>query len=237
MRVRLALIPLVATAALLAGCATTGTTAGAAPTSSGPVSNGVEAMAPADIITKAKAALASAKSYHVKGGTTDAGEKATIDATFQGKNWGGNIQADGLSFDIVVVGTDIYLKAPDAVWAMLIPAGPQSTLAALTGKWVKADTSTPGLSSFADISPDDFLQTNGTLSKGDAKTINGTPAVGVVSADKTVIYVATQGEPYPLQVVDPSGTQNLTIDQFNSAPAVTVPAAADVFDFKALMGG
>jgi hypothetical protein len=237
MRVRLALLPIAAAAVLLAGCATTGTPA-TAPTTT-PATNGVEALAPADIITKAKAALTAAKSFHVKGGATDNGTKADVDLTFQGKNQVGTISASGVVVNVEVIGTDLYLKAPDAFWQAILAAQPSaaSTLASVQGKWVKVSTTTPGFSDFADLGRDGLLETNGDLTKGAIKTVNGTQTIPVVSADKSVVYVAIQGEPYPIEMTDAAGTSTLDFSQFNSAPDVTAPAAADVFDLKALLGG
>jgi hypothetical protein len=238
MRVRLALLPIAAVAVLLAGCTTTGTPA-AGTTTATPATNGVEALAPADIITKAKAALAAAKSFHVKGGATDNGTKADVDLTFQGKNQVGTVSVSGVVVNIEVLGNDLYLKAPDAFWQVILSAQPSaaSALASVQGKWVKVSTTTPGFSVFADLGRDGFLETNGDLTKGAVKTVNNTPTIPVVSADKSTIYVAIQGEPYPIQVADAAGTSTLDFSQFNTAPDITAPPAGDVFDLKALLGG
>jgi len=238
MRVRLALLPIAAAAVLLAGCATTGTPA-AVTTTTTPATNGVEALAPADIITKAKATLAAAKSFHVKGGATDNGTKADIDLTFQGKNFAGTISTSGITLNVEVLGPDLYLKAPDAFWQAILASQPAaaSALSSFQGKWVKVSSTTAGLSDFTGIGPDDFLQTNGDLTKGAIKTVNNTPTIPVVNADKSVIYVAVQGQPYPIQVSDAAGTSTLDFSQFNTAPDITAPAAADVFDAKKLLGG
>lgn len=238
MRVRLALLPIAAAAVLLAGCATTGTPA-AVTTTTTPATNGVEALAPADIITKAKAALAAAKSFHVKGGVTDNGTKADIDVTFQGKNQAGTVSVSGVVVNIEILGSDLYLKAPDAFWQAILAAQPSaaSALGSVQGKWVKVSTTTAGFSDFADFGRDGLLETNGDLTKGAVKTVNGAQTIPVVSADKSVIYVAIQGEPYPIQMADAAGTSTLDFSQYNTAPDITAPAAADVFDLKALLGG
>jgi hypothetical protein len=76
----------------------------------------------------------------------------------------------------------------------------------------------------------------GTPSKGETKTINGVPAIGIVdSQDKSIVYVATQGDPVPLQIDDGKG--NTADFTYTSVPEIKAPDAANVIDFTALMAG
>jgi hypothetical protein len=238
MRVRLALIPLVAVAALLGGCATTTGTPNATPTTTGPVDNGVAALSATDIQAKAQAALAAAKSYHLAGKLVRQGNLATVDLKFAGKNGTGTVEVSGAQLNVVLVGTDLYLKAPDAYWSAIVPPALSATvLPLLKGKYVKLDGSNPTYSAQTDpYKPENLTKLNGTLTKGDTKTIGTVPAIAVVDADGTKLYVATVGDPVPLSIEDAKGNV-ATFTEYNADVTVTAPATADVLDLKALMGG
>jgi hypothetical protein len=238
MRVRLALIPLVA-AALLAGCAAK-TDSAAPATTTAPAGNGVAALSADEILAKAKTALAAAKSFHVKGEETSSGSKTKVDLKFSGKDFSGTVEAEGLTLELLSIGNDLYLKAPDAFFASLIPASQQSALAAIKGKYVKVDSTNAAFSGLKDtFKTDDMIKPEGTLSKGTAKTVNGVPAIGLVdSKDKSILYVATEGEPYPVRKEGGDGTtQAIDFTEFNATVDLKAPAAADVFDLKSVMGG
>jgi hypothetical protein len=243
MRVRLALIPVIATVALLAGC-TTANTPATAPTSTGPADNGVSAMAPSDILAKMQAALAAAKSYHVVGSATAQGQKVDLDLKFSGDNVTGSITTGSATIEVIGVGSDIYLKAPDDFWAAFVPAPQASTLLALIkGKYVKVGATNATIAAQVDpLRPKNLLKLDGTVTKGDTKTINGQPAIALVdSKSGQKVYVATTGEPVPL-AIEPGtspgqGSTSVQFKEYNIPVTITAPAASDVFDLKSLIGG
>jgi hypothetical protein len=250
MRVRLALIPLVAGAALLAGCATgTPTT-----TTTTPAGNGVAALSADEILAKAQAAFKAAKSVHIKGefsepaatgatptpSTTPAAPmKASIDATVAGKDYTGTFTTSGFTVQISRIGNDVYLKAPDAMWASIVPAGLQSTIALLKGKWVKFDANSPLLAGFSDFTdPSALLSNDNGFTKGEVGTVDGKPAIALIDKkDSSNLWVSTEGEPVPLKREDASGPNALSFTDYNKDVTLTPPPAAEVFDIKALMGG
>jgi hypothetical protein len=235
MRARLAMVPLVAAAALLFGCGTSpGTT-----TTSTPTNNGVEALSADEILTKAKAALIAAKSFHVKGNLSEGGQAVAVDFKVSGSDLSGTTQTNGANFEIIKIGNDLYVKAPDEFWAALTPSGKLAQFAALKGKYAKADTT---FAAFATISgaftPEALLKPEGTTSKGGTKTIGGIPAIGVVdSKDKSVVYIATRGEPLPLAFDSADGKSEALVTEHGQAMDIKAPAATDVVDVKPLMNG
>lgn len=251
MRVRLALIPLVAGAALLAGCTTGTPNATTTPTSAG---NGVAALSADEILAKAQAAFKAAKSVHVKGDFSEsagtgatpspstsaaAGLKASIDATVAGKDYTGTFTTSGFTVQISRIGNDVYLKAPDAMWTSLVPAGLQSTVALLKGKWVKFDASSPLLAGFSDFNdPSSLLSNDNGFTKGEVGSVDGKPAIALVDKkNSSKLWVSTEGEPVPLKREDPGSPNALLFTDYNKAVTLTPPPAAEVFDIKALMGG
>jgi hypothetical protein len=236
MRVRLALVPLVAAAAFLAGCGPKADNT-TAPTT--PASNGVEALPADEILTKATAALTAAKSYHVKGDITQEGQTSKLDFKVAGKNLSGTVETKGLNIEIIKVGNDLYLKAPDAFWTSLLPPGKESSLALLRGKYVKADATSGAFATLGNaFTADEILKPEGTVSKGETKTFDGVPAIGLIdSKDKSVLYVATRGEPLPLAIESPDNKGVTTFTEYNQPVDIKAPPAAEVFDLKGLLGG
>ena len=233
MRARLALVPLVAAAALLVGCGTESGT----PTTSTLTSNGVETLSADEILTKAKAALIAAKSFRVKGDMAEEGQTVAVDFKVSGSDLSGTIEMNGAGIEIIKVGNDLYVKAPDAFWANLTSSGNAGALAALKGKYAKADMT---FAAFATISngftPDGLLKAEGTTSKGETKTVSGTPAIGVVdSKDKSVVYVATQGQPLPVAFDSADGKSEALVTEAGQPMEIKAPPATEVIDIKGLL--
>lgn len=253
MRARTALIPLALAATLLAGCATKTPTPAITPTPT-VAGNGVSALTATEIVAKAKAALSKAKSFHVKGTMIEAGKATKVDVSVVGKDYAGTIEAEGLALELIVIGNDVYIKAPDAFWATQIPASLQPALAGLKGKYVKADATKAEFAPFKTLfSVDEIFSDSGSVTKGTAKTIGGKPAIGVITdSDKSIMYVSTEGEAYPLRVepgapsasasaspsASPSagaGAEGIDFSDFDAA-TVKAPDAANVFDLKTITG-
>ena len=231
MRARLALVPLVAAAALLGGCGTQSVDTTATST---PASNGVEAQSADEILAQAKAALIAAKSFHVKGDMSDQGLTAKVDFKVSGSDIAGTVEMQGASIEMIKVGNDLFVKAPDNFWANLDPS---RSFAALKGKYAKADMTFAAFATLAKtFTPDEILKVEGTASKGGSKTINGNPAIGVVDTkDKSVVYVATKGEPLPVALDSDGGKNEALLIEHGQPVEIKAPPAAQVVDLKSLM--
>lgn len=236
MRVRLALVPLVAAAALLGGCATKTDIATLATAT--PTGNGVDALAADEILTRTKAALSAAKSFRTKGEVTKDGETARIDFTFSGKDLAGTVEKGGIKIEAIKLGDDLFLKAPDAFWTSFIPQGKASALALIKGKYVKVDATNAAFASLVNsYTPEEIIKPEGTTTKRGIKTFNAVPAIGLIDSKAMSIYVATQGEPVPLAVETAAGKSTLTFTEYNQPVEIKAPSAAEVFDLKGLLGG
>ncbi len=118
----------------------------------------------------------------------------------------------------------------------------------LAGKWlsVAADSEQAAdFEQFADFDGfvDGFLDPERHPEKGDTGDIDGTAAIALL--DKTSdgadeLWVATEGEPYPLQI-DKKGsdTQKITLSEHGKAVDVSAPPSDEVVSLEALqsMGG
>jgi hypothetical protein len=236
MRARLVVVlAALGAATFVAGCATQGGSATPSATPSPtPADNGVSALAANEILEKAKTALGNAKSVSIKGSATEDGEKMEFDFKISGEDVAAVISGGGLSIELIRVGTDAYLKA-DALFETLLSGQPQ-VLNLIKGKYVKVPANDERFEQFTQLTdPDEILKPEGNISKGQTKTINGTPAIGLVDdKDKSTLYIATVGEPLPLRVEDEAGNGlDFTYDE---SVTVTAPAADQVVDASQLPG-
>ncbi|KUL27441.1 hypothetical protein [Actinoplanes awajinensis] len=232
---RAALAALTVTAALLAGCSSNDDKAPAAAASAAPAGNGIADLEGAAILDKAKTALKAAKSFHVKGAISQDESVTNLDLKIAGTDVGGSIDFGGAKLELLSVGGNRYMRPNAAFWTMMDSSGQMAkTLGSAVGtKWIKPSSQDTSLGAFfgaADV--DELLKPSGTLTKGEAKTIDGVPAIGLVDGDDkdTVLYVATTGEPYPLKMERPA-PEGLTFSEFGQTFAeIKEPAATDVIE-------
>ena len=116
-------------AVLLAGCG------------GGEKRNGEAGKTAAQIVADATAAAAHASYAHVAGGQ---GSTLVVDLSLaSGRGGKGRITANGLTFDIVRIGTTAYFKGDSRFWRNFGGAG---TASLLRGRWIKAPADTGELS-------------------------------------------------------------------------------------------
>lgn len=99
------------------------------------------------------------------------------------------------------------------------------------GKWLKGSTGDATFASFGELTSIKTLmgsltQAHGTLTKGSTSTLGGQPVIALNSSKGGTMYVATTGQPYPLQVSKNSGGQSgkVTFSDYNKAFTITAPA-------------
>jgi len=241
MRLRLLLLPLLASAALLAGC----TAAGPAATPT-PTTNGVESKSADEILAAAKTAMEGAKSGHVTGDMTVATYSLKLDLSYVGKdNATGKVTFQGTDVQVVKVGDLVYVKPADtSIYKSIIPEQYQAMILPVLGsKWLKIGASTITQVIPVPLSPSDILSLTTPLTKGDVTTVNGQQAITIKDADGATLDVAITGQPYPLDIkaVAPAGSTtaasgNITFSDFDKDVTVTEPAAADTFDLSTILG-
>jgi hypothetical protein len=235
-------------AALLAGCggkdggddATTG--APAAPSSAAPSSAaaaGITALSGPEIVKKSRAALEKAESLHVKGSITDDGEKTSLDLKIAGKDVIGFYQAKEGKIELLSVGTQRFYRPDKKFWIATSGAKQGATVAKVVGdRWVKVDPKDKGAAALFNVTDINKIlsEDEGTESveKGGVTTIDGKQAIKLIdkSEEGGALYVATEGEPYPLRLAGPTAADGgLTFSQYGEKFSdIKVPAAADVFD-------
>jgi hypothetical protein len=225
---------------LLAGCASNDdkdTPAAAAPTSAAPADNGVAALEPPAIIEKAKAALKTAKSFHMKGSINDEGQETALDLKVSGPDVVGSMTISKAKVELLRVGGKQYMKPDAAFWKMTAAAQANTIIQVVGDRWVVVPASNKDLSGLFTVTDiDQILDPDGTLTKGPVKPINGTPAISLVEggSDGGTLYVATTGEPYPLELAGPTAADGgLDFTEFGETFSdLKAPAAADTLDLS-----
>ncbi|MCM2426314.1 hypothetical protein [Streptomyces sp. RKAG337] len=213
---------------------------------------GLDALTAQQISDKAEAALKSLTSVKVDFAMIDSGKPMQFKASMSKAGECAGAMSQGKS-TMQFIGTHhtSYMKANDTFWR---EAGGKedgdATVELLHGKWVKV----PGdaakdkdLASFCDL--DSFLDgissddNDGTFTKGAPTTIDGQPVVTIIQkkaggSEKTTIYVAAQGEPYPLKIVNEGGKEpgHATFGDFNKPVKAVAPPASQTVDISKFQG-
>lgn len=198
--------------------------------SSGPSANGVEKKSPDEIVTAAMNAVGSAKSVHVAGSVMNNGSRITLDLNLvNGEGGQGSMAQNGLSFQVVAVGNEVYINGTIAFWQRF--AG-NAAGQLLWGKWIKAPASgqLATLAGLTDLQKlfNQFLSSHGELAKGSIGTVGGQRVIAVKDiANGGTLYVATTGKPYPIEVVkNGSNGGQIAFDRFNQPVTLTPPSDA-----------
>jgi hypothetical protein len=234
---------------LVAGCGNettpgSGTPAGSSSaTGASPSASGITALSADQILAKATAALQSAGSVRIKGNGGKGTEKFTIDLRYSGQNTDGKLGVSGQTIELRKLGRTVYLKASRAFWRS---NGGEAAAQLLSGKWLKTplgDKRFSGLSELTDLrkAAKGVLEPDGKITKGTEKTVNGQPAISLLSkgADAGVLWVATTGDPRPVRIEpDPASGETGGLDFTGYGESVTVqaPPADLVVDVNKLGG-
>ncbi|TML54128.1 MAG: hypothetical protein E6G16_03725, partial [Actinobacteria bacterium] len=188
-------LALVLTAALLAGCGSSGKAV---------KPNDEASKSAARVLADSKAAATSASSAHVSGSLKSSGTPITLDlSAARGKGAKGSMSTNGLTFDMVRIGDTLYVRGSDAFYKHFAGA---VVARLLHGKWLKGSathgrlTSLAPLTSLADLFAVISSQ-HGKLANDGATTYNGTKVVAIRdTSDNSKLYVAATGKPYPVAI-------------------------------------
>jgi hypothetical protein len=182
---------------ILAGCGAAEVAGSGVPAA--PSDNGVAALAAKEILTKAKAALKGADAVRIKGTAGTGADRFDIDMRYAGSSAQGTISVAGQPIEMRRIGQTVYVKGSREFWTGRVPA---AAVELLTGKWLKSPISGERLGELASLTDlteaaDGVLEPDGTVTKGERKTVAGAPAIALVSsgADGGKLYVATTGKP------------------------------------------
>ena len=245
MPTKLALVALAVTATTIAGCGDSKAAGDAAASpsaavSAAPAGNGVAALSADEILQKSKDALKAAKSFKVTGVMSENGEKTDVDMHINGSDFAGTMTTGAATLAMVSINGKKYMKPNEAFWVMSTDAKQGKALnTAVNGRWIGgADGDAQMAGIFAIGSVDGMFKPTGAISKGEEKVIAGVPAIGLNDAGDagTVLWIATTGEPYPLEIANKDGSTLVVGAVGEPATGIVAPAAAQVVDMNKLKG-
>ena len=229
---RASALALVLTAALLAGCGSSGSSG----TTAKP--NG-EASKPAGrVLADAEAAATNASSAHISGDITSGGTPITVDlTTARGKGGKGSMSTNGLKFDLVRIGDTVYVRGSDAFYKHFAGA---AVAQLLHNRWLKGSATHGRLKSLAELTNLRSLFAHISADPGkivnDGKTTyEGQQVVALRSVgDDSKLYVAATGKPYPVAIVGNKNGQSgaVTFGDWNKPVSLSAPSdALDISQF------
>jgi hypothetical protein len=193
--------------------------------------NGVADKSPSQILAAASAAAAKATSAHVIGSIDAPGSAESFDVQLlAGKGARGKVSLGGASFELIDTGATVYMRGSAAFYRRV---GGSLAAKLLRGKWLKAPASDAQFASLKRLTDlrrliGSVLAGHGAVTKGGSATIEGTPAVAVRDTAKgETVYVATSGQPYPLQITKTgSGGGSISFDRWNAPVTLRAPSQA-----------
>jgi hypothetical protein len=211
---------LVAAAALLAGCG-----------SSGAKSNGEAQKTAAQVTTDTVAAATAASAVHVAGSIMSSGTALTLDLTIvKGTGGSGTMSEQGLKFQLVRLGGKAYIKGSDAFYKKFAGA---SVAQLLHDKWLEGSATTgnlAALTSLTDIAKlfNGALGAHDTLKNEGETTYKGQKVVAIKNVSKGgTLYVAATGTPYPVAIVGTGSNGGaITFGDWNKTVGITAPKGA-----------
>ncbi|MET8379221.1 hypothetical protein [Streptomyces microflavus] len=207
------------------------------------------------IADRSRDALLGVSSLHLsaRGSLDGSGDPMSVDLTLdrEGNCAGGVDMGEDGSVEIVKRAGDVWLKPDKAFWETHVPVGGSTFDAILDGRYMKAKADDPRLLTVTEVCDLDTFRElitdnadaadRGTLTKGRETEVNGEPVIPVTRAqgdERLTVYVATDGEPYPVRIaVRGSGEEGtVNFSGFDRPVPARTPSADETVDVTALLG-
>lgn len=230
--------PLVIAAAVLvlAGCGSSGddaTQPGPSPTSAASATpNGIAEEGPGKILAAAGEAAKAASSVRLSGQVPSSEDPVEFDLQMTPSGSTGTVGVPSGSFEIISTPDAVYIKGDEKFNKQF--SGQDAEL--LEGKWIEIPGDDARNSEFVLFASstsffDRLIAAEADLQKGDVRTIEGVPAVELVSPDSS-LWVATSGEPYPVALT--AGEQaagRLVFSEWNADVVISAPDEDEILPY------
>ena len=197
----------------------------ASPTPSPTGPNGIASLPAAAALSKVSAAAAAQTSVHITGTVAQGRKTLGLDVHAGVSSGYGQLQIGGGRVLLRLTGGTIYLNG-DAKGLMGL-GFPKAAATSSANKWLGAQASATSLSallSFNDLVKS-IVTPNGTVVAGRTTTVNGVRVYTLVDQTKGggTLYVATIGEPLPVQIVNAKPHERLSFSEWNAPVSVSPP--------------
>jgi hypothetical protein len=207
----------------------------------GGYNSGLASKSAQQIILAAVKATDSATFYRINGNVTCEGQPVGVNVTLAKTGSGAKaaLTISGKPVQLIVIGKDAYLNTQSAVWAQFPGVNGAAVGQYLNGRWLKFPVTNPKLAALiACAGPKALLaqlkSNAGSAVKKGETTYNGQSAVQVDGgANSGTIYVATNGNAYPVAIVI-KGKDGGTIKFSGWNQPFANPAPTDYVDISQL---
>jgi len=230
---------------VLAGCSSSGGGSSTSPPAAGstPAASSSAHLSAAAELARAKQALSKAKSVHVSGVVNSNGTPTQVDLGFTPSGSSGSVTVAGAKVDVIIGGSTVYFRAPDAFWRKELGANANAVLKLVSGKWIKAPASNPQFATFGELgSKDKFAaalfakESAATVSSAPDKTIGGVDCAGIKGKDGILYVDKSDGRPKEIDPLPGSGNSGqVRFDQYDSVQAPSPPPANQTIDLSKVL--
>jgi hypothetical protein len=205
--------------------------------------NGVGKLPADQIQARTRVAAKSADAVRLSGNVVTSGRTYKLDMRLKSDGATGSVTSNGLSFRLLRVGEQLFLKAGSQFWTHADGAGGGSgsdTAAAgkLDGKFVKVPPGDPSYKKFSGFTDKDLLLDGLLTLHGAVDTDGHHEQAGVrtirITGDKGsggTLDVSLQGKPYPLRLVRAGGAGTLTFSSWGEDFALKEPDKSETVDY------
>jgi hypothetical protein len=190
---------------------------------------------PEEILRDSQDAFRAARSVRVTGKVVQSGKSIELDMRIvRGTGARGSIVNDGVKVNLIRSQERIWLRG-EKFWQGAVG---KEIAGRIGDKWVlvpanAAASAASSIDAFTDLDGilDQVLTPNGTLSKGARQDIRGVSAIGLDDGGSGTLWIAAEGEPYPLRIAPKPGSgeaegQFIDFAEYNKKVAITAPKGA-----------
>ncbi len=205
--------------------------------------NGVGRLPAAKIQAKTRKAAEAAEAVRLHGKVVTSGRTYTLDMRLKSGGGTGSVTAEGLQFQLMRNGEELFLKADAGFWSHADGKGGSGGADAaaaekLSGKYVKVPQGDPSYRKFSGFTDMDLLLGGLLTLHGKLETEGHHEQAGVpvirITGDKGsggTLDVSLQGAPYPLRLVRAGSAGTLSFSDWGKDFTLEQPAEDEILDY------
>jgi hypothetical protein len=203
--------------------------------------NGVGKLPAQTIEKRAEQAATAAHTVRLSGTVVSVGQTYRLDMRLSDDGGVGEVTTKGSTFQLLRIGTDLYLKAGTAFYGTGDDKDSQAAAAKLNGKYVKVPTGDPAYRQFSGLTDKklllgDLFLLDGSVSVGHHGKVGGVRTISLNGSKGGSLEVSLTGTPYPLRYERVGNAGTLTLSDWGKDVALAPPAKDAVVDYGSTVG-
>jgi hypothetical protein len=205
--------------------------------------NGVGRLPADKIQAKTRKAAEAAEAVRLHGTVVTSGRTYNLDMRLKSDGGTGAVTAEGMNFQLMRTGKELFLKADAGFWSHADGKGGNGGADAaaagkLSGRYVKVPQGDPSYKKFSgftdmDLLLDGLLTLHGELATDGHHEQAGVPVIRI-TGDKGsggTLDVSLEGTPYPLRLVRAGSAGTLSFSDWGKDFALKEPAEDEILDY------